>query len=660
MMSLSMHLLLLLQILLTLTNINSTHAIKIFPGEYAYRRSLESDANDRLRRQLLGNNETETVDVPKVSTPDEHLVTELPLLDVSKFPTDHWAGLLPASADGDKYFFYWLLAPDLRDHPDMKENDIPLLIWLNGGPGCSSLLGLWLENGPFRLTQTNDEGWKIDISEYSWHKSPAYVLFVDQPVGTGLSFTASENYAANDEEINIDFYFFLNEFFDLHSDKFLDAAPQQNSEEQTNQQRVLNRPFFFSGESHAGQYIPSMMAYIHQQNNNENENENQPRIRMSLSGGAIGNGSIDYYYQAGYQEAAYGHGILGIGQMYALQEKERACHAAYDAGEACPDVCEEVWRDIADNAAGMDAPHMMSIYDVRKFETRGQHKEFPQGHIILEAYLGGWDIPHDQPDLGVLYTDILKALHASPSDSIAGQRWESCSGPPHSALDYDTGTTPQEIVDLLDAGIPMLFYNGVYDLACDHVGTEKALDALEWAHQSDYLLAKRYAWASPSDGNIAGYMKETANLLFLKVLNSGHMVPMDVPLPALDMIQTFMYHRSFKTFEQNIKARVAPVHSCPVCTSAADEIGNCPSCLACGMDNKGDDIPGRTEEVLTPSIGGTTKMEGPPWMFALLGTFVGVTCSCLVTRIRRGRLRFTQVDHMDSEGMEMRSLEIIS
>ena len=78
------------------------------------------------------------------------------------------------------------------------------------------------------------------------------------------------------------------------------------------------------------------------------------------------------------------------------------------------------------------------------------------------------------------------------------------------------------------------------------------------------------------------------------------------------------------------------------------------------MDNKGDDIPGRTEEVLTPSIGGTTQMEGPPWMFALLGTFVGVTCSCLVTRIRRGRLRFTQVDHMDSEGMEMRSLEIIS
>jgi carboxypeptidase D len=371
-----------------------------------------------------------------------------------------------------------------------------------------------------------------------------------------------------------------------------------------------------------------MMAYIHQQN----QKKKHPHIHMPLSGAAIGNGWFDPYHQYGVQEAAYGHGILGRAQKYALDEKERACQAAYDADVVCPEVCEELYYDVTHKAAGTGAPYLMSSYDVRKFETKNQPRVFPLGHKVLEAYLGGWDTssPTDQQPntIGVLYTDILKALHASPSDRIAGQRWESCSDPPADALgNYDNKGVTQEIVNLLDAGIPMLFYNGVYDLVCNHVGNEKALEHLEWKHQSDFLLAKGYAWASPSDGNIAGYMKEYENLLFLKVLNAGHMVPMDVPLPALDMIQTFMYHKSFQTFEQKIKPKAAPEHSCPVCSISGD----------------------------------TTQMEGrPSWMFALLGIVVGLACSYLVTRIQRRPLRFTPVDHMDAEGMEMRSIASIS
>lgn len=134
------------------------------------------------RRESATTNNANTND----PNPDAHLVTSMPLLPDGVFPTRHWAGHLPASNDGsDKKLFYWLFEPggdDLANIPN--EEEIPLMLWLNGGPGCSSMDGLWLENGPFRLKKVDDDnGWTIDVNKYSWHMAPAWTLYVDQPVG---------------------------------------------------------------------------------------------------------------------------------------------------------------------------------------------------------------------------------------------------------------------------------------------------------------------------------------------------------------------------------------------------------------------------------------------------------------------------------------------
>lgn len=118
--------------------------------------------------------------------PDEHLVTSMPLLSEGVFPTRHWAGHLPASNDGsDKKLFYWLFEPGGGDLTNISnEEEIPLILWLNGGPGCSSMDGLWLENGPFRLRKSSSgNDWTIDVNKHSWHTAPAWTLYVDQPVG---------------------------------------------------------------------------------------------------------------------------------------------------------------------------------------------------------------------------------------------------------------------------------------------------------------------------------------------------------------------------------------------------------------------------------------------------------------------------------------------
>jgi len=267
------------------------------------------------------NNQTNTQHTHTLPTPSDHIVTSLPYLPHNTFPTKHYAGYLPASPKDDKHFFYWLFEPSFSSSAAVVEDDVttvPLVIWLNGGPGCSSLDGLFLETGPFRLREqrqqqpkqheyttedtddttgstTDNEGedpWTIEINPHSWHTAPAYVLYIDQPVGTGLSYTKEGNYCTNDKEINVDFYYFLENFLTVYKEFFLVEQQPDEVEEDDGAggdgydedevddgctRMETKRPLFFSGESHAGHYIPSMMNYIlHQNNKKRQHNTNKP------------------------------------------------------------------------------------------------------------------------------------------------------------------------------------------------------------------------------------------------------------------------------------------------------------------------------------------------------------------------------------------------
>jgi hypothetical protein len=61
---------------------------------------------------------------------EDHLVTSLPYLDPSTFPTKHYAGHIPASKNDDKKLFYWLFEPDTST-VQKEDGEIPLLIWLS-------------------------------------------------------------------------------------------------------------------------------------------------------------------------------------------------------------------------------------------------------------------------------------------------------------------------------------------------------------------------------------------------------------------------------------------------------------------------------------------------------------------------------------------------
>uniref|UniRef100_A0A7S1VK41 Carboxypeptidase n=1 Tax=Grammatophora oceanica TaxID=210454 RepID=A0A7S1VK41_9STRA len=604
--------------LLWLLTFQITDAVRITPGDRATsaysRRKLQTAEGDRLRRD-------KDVEVPVPSNPDVHLVKDLPLLE-SPLPVDQWAGLLPASADGDKYFFYWLFAPDLSNS-EIEEPDVPLLIWLNGGPGCSSMDGLWIENGPIQLDKSSGD-WKIIEREHSWHKAPAYVVYIDQPVGTGLSFTTSKKYPRNDEEVNIDFYYFLKEFLKLHADKFLNGSQK------------TKRSVFFSGESHAGHYIPSMMAYIQRQQSNEKD------VHIELSGAAIGNGWVDPFYQYAAAEVAYGYSLIGKAQKNALDQDEKQCQTDLKHGKYQSGICFNLLEVILKQSLGKSSDFKVSQYDARFMEDKHHSRDFPPGHRDVEHYLGNGDVADT--------SEVLEAIHALPSWE-AGQVYMECTDPPYDALSHQDGKgVTEDVIELLDSNkVRLLFFNGVMDLICNHAGNELFLEKLQWKHRKEWTEAQRSMWKAPTSNGqnkqASGYIKSFQTLSFLKVLDAGHMVPLDVPDVALDMMKIFLYNGSFETSPQSLQR------------SAEESDGSiCPDCPTCPAPNP--NTPSRNSESTNTQADSATEAEQDTVMtFVIAHSWLGAVFAVIVflgvlVMVRRRQSRL-MADHVYQDHMEL-------
>lgn len=387
------------------------------------------------------------------------------------------------------------------------------------------MTGLWLENGPFRLSPTRRTGSSkihVTLDPYSWHKLPAWVLYIDQPVGTGFSFTTTgKGYPTNDLELNQDFYFFIQQFLHLHADKFLERGDEAT--DLTKRQR-MRRPFYLSGESHAGHYNSIYTNYILQQNQ-----INSGSIYIPIRGAAIGNGWVDPYWQYAGAQAAYGLGLIGIAEMAALDAEEQQCRGHLDRQEFNVDICYRLIDSIVDQATAKNTPWTMNSYDIRTRQSRTGPRTYPPGREVVEAYLGGHGLGKNDEMPPNIYLDVLKAIHATPSLD-AGLVYSECSRKPHEALIHLDGQgVVEDIVAILEHtdNVELLFFNGMYDLVCNHVGNERSLDNMPWQYQKEWNQAKRYAWTASVDKKqkkISGYLREHRNLKYLKLADAGHMV----------------------------------------------------------------------------------------------------------------------------------------
>ncbi|OIW05826.1 hypothetical protein TanjilG_23612 [Lupinus angustifolius] len=204
--------------------------------------------------------------------------------------------------------------------------DDPVVIWLTGGPGCSSAIALFYENGPFKLTKNLSLVW----NEYGWDKA-SNIIFVDQPIGTGFSYSSDDDDIRTDETgVSNDLYDFLQAFFKEH--------PQFSKND-----------FFITGESYAGHYIPALASRVHK------GNKAKEGIPINLKGFAIGNGLTNPGVQyPAYTDYAVDKGLITKEDQVSINRLIPDCEQGIkecetDGGDTCSlaySTCQNIFESI--------------------------------------------------------------------------------------------------------------------------------------------------------------------------------------------------------------------------------------------------------------------------------------------------------------------------
>lgn len=249
-----------------------------FPINYAFIESFEADGDAGepliLTPLLKQNRIYQAQAASKVDGPE--------FLNVTSY-----SGYFTVSERFNSNLFFWFF-PALED-PD----NAPVLLWLQGGPGASSLYGLFEENGPFEVVSESE----LRLRKETWSR-PHNLLYIDNPVGTGFSFT-SAGYADNETKVGEDLYEGLQQFFKLFP-------------------KLQRNDFYISGESYAGKYIPAISHKILQKNPTA-------ALKINLKGVAIGNGLSDPEHQLLYGERLFELGLIDEHTMKIFEEQEKLC-----------------------------------------------------------------------------------------------------------------------------------------------------------------------------------------------------------------------------------------------------------------------------------------------------------------------------------------------
>ncbi|XP_068641251.1 serine carboxypeptidase 1-like [Aristolochia californica] len=394
---------------------------------------------------------------------------------------DQYAGYVTVDpGHGRALFYYFVESPE-------DASTKPLVLWLNGGPGCSSLgAGAMMELGPFRV---NSDGKSLYRNNYAWN-NVANIIFLESPAGVGFSYsnTTSDYGQSGDKRTAMDTYTFLV--------NWLERFPQYKS-----------RDFFITGESYAGHYVPQISDLILHNNKITNQTV------INLRGIAMGNAYIDEddAYQGTY-DFYWSHALYSDETYEGIQ---KYCNFS-DVSSQCDTYLNQASSEVGQiYGYNIYAPFCDSpASSVSNVHSSMDAAFDPCSEDYIHTYL---NLP-----------EVQKALHAN----VTGlpRPWDNCAGLPWN--DQPTTVIPV-IQKLMASEIRVWIYSGDVDGVIPVTATKLSIKKI-----NPLVKIAWYPWYSEKE--VGGYAVEYDNLTFVTVRGAGHFVPSYQPERALTLFSNFI------------------------------------------------------------------------------------------------------------------------
>ncbi|MED6123495.1 Serine carboxypeptidase-like 45 [Stylosanthes scabra] len=425
-------------------------------------------------------------------------VTNLPGQPAVKF--QQYAGYITVDEKQQRSLFYYFVEAELQ--PASK----PLVLWLNGGPGCSSVgAGAFVEHGPFKPS-----GNVLLKNDYSWNKE-ANMLYLESPAGVGFSYSANKSFYeyVDDEMTARDNLVFLQNWFT----KF----PEYKSND-----------FFITGESYAGHYVPQLAQLIV-----------ETKTKFNFKGIAIGNPLLEFNTDFNSRaEYFWSHGLISdstyeiFTKVCNYSEIRRQSQSGRLNG-----VCAAVNKIVSSEVG-----RYVDAYDITLDVCLSSADQ--QAYVLnqLSQVQEGEKIDVCVEDETITYLnrkDVQKALHAKLEGITT---WSTCSN----VLKYDMQNLEIPTISILgklaESGIRVLVYSGDQDSVLPLTGTRILVNGL--AKDMGLNTTESYrAWFGGRQ--VAGWTQVYGDMLsFATIRGASHEAPFSQPERSLVLLKAFVEGKS--------------------------------------------------------------------------------------------------------------------
>eukprot|EP00757_Euglenozoa_sp_SAG-D1_P022446 gene22446-161_t len=430
-----------------------------------------------------------------------------------------YSGYLTVDAASGRQLFY-MFAESQND----PASD-PVALWLNGGPGCSSLIGFFDEHGPFRPTFASG-GTELEELPAAWNKV-ANTLYLEAPAGVGFSFSNNKSdYIVGDTRTAQDNYHALVQFF-------------------TKFPSLKGNDFWVTGESYGGHYTPELTNAIL-----EGNKQAPPSQQINIKGLMAGNAWTDPELGAwGVVEQWWTHALIS---RETYNDIYKYCTYTEITYWIINNVSAQATVKMSHDGAGTypePNPGSKLCYDAL---IKGSKVEF--GNIDITAIYSDMcvkgavqkgSLPGSNPCIAqntITYLNqpaVQAAIHANPT------KWAPCS----STISYQFFEKPGPLTSMVpyytkfmnETNLRILVFSGDVDAIVPFPSTRAWIETL-----SRPILVPFRAWYTDTNGpQVGGWVTTYDRLTFTTVRNAGHEVPVIQPGRALYMFEKFLKGESF-------------------------------------------------------------------------------------------------------------------